>query len=316
MPEIPLFPHLFSVYKNNVFMWNDYFRFVVFFSLSPMVVVFYVIFNTLKGFAGKVTWDDMSEFFILINRSQAICKEIKGIFNEFDIDKDHKLSLQQLFNFLFKVSRLFEPLYIFRKKIINYVFGEENVIIILQRKAKMNSIREYMHNNGKYPPEPCKLKIKRIIQHKPNPSSFNYSDDNIQYQSCFKEYLRLFKPSYTFKSELFKMTFLGKFNDYPFLARIDKFYIEYRAQNRSNSIINHNSSSFLSHSLHYSQSFKKKSILKLQSNLNSRRSSLLYDSNKADDGTSNDVSSDTYKRTYRSSYILTPIADLNVQKIN
>lgn len=194
--------------------------------------------NTFPSFSGQVSWEDIALFFQLLRRQSGVCKEVQQIFQDFDINSDGYLSLNQFWSFTSVTVKYWEPLFMFRILLINGIFGLERLKSIMERRGRIGIIKQYqMVHDEKLPSEPCISKLKRVLQGLPHPDLYDYDPCNnlpngqlsyLSFSELVSIFIKRYKPLYVMRHEAFAMKNLGRFMDHPTICLIDKFYIEYR----------------------------------------------------------------------------------------
>lgn len=226
--------------------WNNYFQIVVFLCFAPNVAIFYFIINTFSNFSGNVQWEDIVHILKLLKKSTALKDKDTEYFKKLDINKDGLLNFSQFFKFTTYNYTLWEPLYRFRISLIETIFPNESIFIILDRKLKISKIKEYQAiHNGRDPPQTCVESIKNLILGKPNPLHYDYDNcyetPSLTQITCdlIKRYNRNFFKRYeTFSSKNLCTTI-----EFPVLNKIDKYYRQYRLSAAAANAANNNTNS-------------------------------------------------------------------------
>lgn len=132
--------------------YNNFFQFVVFFSFAPMVSVFYFILHGLNNVTDQIAWVDILKITSSLDSTDKVDQSVINLFKKYDMNKDGSLSFNQFCNFTAQTVALFDPLFIFREKLVNCVFPDCRYRIMLLRREYINDINEYVksHSN-KFP---------------------------------------------------------------------------------------------------------------------------------------------------------------------
>lgn len=156
--------------------WNDFFRFVMFYSMAPSIAVYYFLLNIFPYSKGNsIVFQQIVDITTLLGTLDQLDLVSGKIYNNCDCSNKGFISFRQFLSFVKKSSKLWKPLYSFRLAIMERFFDKSSVYNILNRKMVLASIKKYRQlNNNKFPPEPCCQKVKHILENRPSSYQFDY----------------------------------------------------------------------------------------------------------------------------------------------
>lgn len=156
--------------------WNDFFQFVMFFSLAPAIAVYYFLLNILPYSKGNsIVFQQIIDITTLLGTLDQLDFIASKIYNNCDYSNKGYISFRHFLSFVTKSTNMWKPLYSFRLAVIEKFFDKSILYSILNRKMVILSIKKYkfMHN-GKFPPEPCCQRVKHILENRPSNYQFDY----------------------------------------------------------------------------------------------------------------------------------------------
>lgn len=195
----------------------------------------------------QITWNDIVKVVYLLNTTDLLGIGYKIMYEEL-CKCENFITLEKFFTFVNNSHELWEPIFAFQKYIIVNYLSPKIVLQILDRKIKIQYIREYRSNHfGKFPPETCRQRIDNIIFKIPNPYVFDYdnvtiNDSEMDEEICFNKveeiFYKLYNVSHKKKSMKFSIKYLTSFTNDPLLISIGKYYQFLKFRNRIKSTEN------------------------------------------------------------------------------
>lgn len=239
-----LIQYLMVIIDYSMVNFNEFFQFVIYFSLAPMVSIFYFILHAIHNVIDQITWEDILKLTSSLDTINKVDESAVNLFKKYDMNKDGFLSFNQFCNFTSQTQVLWDPLFKFRESLVNHVFPDLRYRIILLRRERINDINEYLKNhNGKYPPPippttqhlnnfSCFSRlINNIIGIPPN-WKYDYSVESIETLSMAELtnfMIKKYNKEYVNNKEFFAMKYLNIYNQYPIILDIDQFYVKFKA---------------------------------------------------------------------------------------
>lgn len=233
VPDIPLVDYLFSCFKNSCMEWNDFFQFVIYYSLCPMSSYLYTLLHIRQNYDGLINFDLVIELYSLVEAE----KEIKfpnnvEAFHDLDLNKDNCINFCQFCKFFDKSFPSCDLFYIFRIKLLAYFFPDSKYRTILNRRKKITEIKEYQSKHNDRLPNDNSSCIEVIINSlfDTNPNRYDYDCDltDISFYDITAMMIRKYNPIYKIKKRKRQSgRFLNKLLHYVVLNEIDSFYMEY-----------------------------------------------------------------------------------------
>lgn len=165
---------LCSIYGSDL-TFNEFFWFIVSFSLLPTKYIFSVIFAACRISPYKqISRKDFHTFCNVIG-SDIPSEIIDTIFQAIDKDHDGLLVFPEIMKVSTILVELFLPITSLRKRIRQRFFGEHICKVIEKRKVKINEIKQYQqHHHNKYPKLSCINCILVYILKYPHPYKYSY----------------------------------------------------------------------------------------------------------------------------------------------
>lgn len=184
-------------------------------------------------------------------------------------NNDGKVSINQFFNFLTVSFALFDPINYFRLSLIANVLTFERAKIILERRAEIININKYLesHNNV-LPPEPCGVKLTRLLKGEPHPLKYDYDNriDDVSFSLIIEMYIKKYDDEYVFRQETFAIKYLTAFKVNLFIREIDELFLKIRTNDpevsRRKSLLTSSKSDLSKASETQTGAGRKKSILR------------------------------------------------------
>lgn len=233
IPDIPLVEYLFSCFDNNCLEWNDFFQFVIFYSLCPMSSYLYTILHIRHSYDGLINFDLIVELYSLVESEKEIksCSNIEA-FHELDLNKDNCINFSQFCKFFDKSYPSCDLFYIFRIKLLAYFFPDVKYRTILNRRKNITNIKEYqLKHDDKLPNDnnSCmEMIINSLFNTNPNRYDYNCELADISFYDITAMIIRKYNPNYRIKKRKRQSgRFLNKLLHYVVLNEIDSFYMEY-----------------------------------------------------------------------------------------
>lgn len=212
--------------------WNHFFQFIVYFSMSPMIAIFYTLIRTLPDASRKISWNQIYSFSSLLETDNYISNTTYNKFIALDLNNDGKLSFSQFFKFVTQTYELWEPLYLFRVALIMRYFPNNMHLTILERRKNINSIKEYqLRNMNKLPSQSCNETLISLLCGIPNPNKYDYDNDTaggaVIYNEIVNLFIKQFDPNYTSHRDGFKSNYLKLFKIFEVIYTIDQYFLLY-----------------------------------------------------------------------------------------
>lgn len=165
---------LCSIYGSDL-SFNEFFWFIVSFSLLPPKYIFSVIFAACRISPYKqISRKDFHTFCNVIG-SDIPSEIIDTIFQAIDRDHDGLLVFPEILKVSSILVELFLPVTSLRKRIRQKFFGEHICKVIEKRKQKINEIKQYQQShNNKFPSLSCINGFLVYVLKYPHPFKYNY----------------------------------------------------------------------------------------------------------------------------------------------
>lgn len=178
--------------------WNNYFKFVLFWSLIPMVVEIGALIHSFPDNNGCISFSDLKYLCELIKRNKYAVNDIKDVFLYLDMyllifiylfrNKDGLLTYPQFCELILQTKDIYEPIYRLKISLLYIIFTNkihsENKYRkmyrqILSRKIRIKEIKEYQRkHDNKYKPLSCTKTIISFLKGYSHPDSYDYQPDD------------------------------------------------------------------------------------------------------------------------------------------
>lgn len=253
---------------DDDFQWNDFFQFVLFFSLAPMPAIAYgikyhiylivtliILRESTKNY---ITFEDITIITNKMRKSDLLDTYVAALFEKYAYimiitillnRRNHYLSFSQFFPFFDQTYELWEELFSFRMKMLSTFFPNFSYRKILTRKRNILYIKQYKVEHNKFPSSDLTFcdRIISFILNRPNTNRYDYDLQyypNFSYHDFVRDLVRKYIPNFNNYKVHFKMKFLSNSTGNPSVNEIDEMYMQFKQKRRTDN--NSNNSSLLS----------------------------------------------------------------------